>query len=219
MCTGLFRGSLRGGRPTDAPESRPSQEGTRAHRPRAAQLRLLFNWVKRSSARGSAPVQAREGSSSFTHLSLEGPRDARHAEDVTHSAQGWRPQPGKGAPVSAQTGRAPSAHSAGRRRGSREKQAAGPRKKGRHSPHPRAFRLVPDNCQQPGGGGGEAEEGCGGGGGAEKAAGALQTKNNSPPPGRGNAAAHKRTATVGADQRAPGTSGAAPTLTKAPLCL
>lgn len=26
-------GSLRGGRPTDAPESRPSQEGTRAHRP------------------------------------------------------------------------------------------------------------------------------------------------------------------------------------------
>lgn len=218
MCTGFFRGSLRGGgRPTDAPESRPSQEGTRAHRPRAAQLRLLFNWVKRSSARGSAPVQAREGSSSFTHLSLEGPRDARHAEDVTHSAQGWRPQPGKGAPVSAQTGRAPSAHSAGRRRGSREKQAAGPRKKGRHSPHPRAFRLVPDNCQQPGVG--RRRRGAGRGVRRRRRARCRRKTTARPPPGRGNAAAHKRTATVGADQRAPGTSGAAPTLTKAPLCL
>lgn len=70
-------------------------------------------------------------------------------------------------------------------------------------PHQRAFRLVLATASSP----------------WEKAEGALQMKNNRLP-GQGNAAEHeKRNATAGADQRAPGTSEAAPTLTKAPLCL
>ena len=70
-------------------------------------------------------------------------------------------------------------------------------------PHQRAFRLVLATASSP----------------WEKAEGALQMKNNRLP-GRGNAAEQeKRNATVGADQRALGTSEAAPTLTKAPLCL
>ena len=104
----------------------------------------------------STQAEGRQGGS---HLSLEGPRDARHAEDVTRSAQGWRPQPGKGAPVSAQPGRAPSAHSAGRRGSSRTQKERPP-----HSPVYALSGWSRTAASSRG----------------EKAAGALQTKNNSP---------------------------------------
>lgn len=144
----LSGGSLRGGRPTDAPESRPSQEGTRAHWPACLSCACSLIGLSGPAPGQAGPVHAREGSSSFTHLSLEGPRDAQHSADVTHSTQDWTPPRGNGAPVSAQTGRAPSAHSAGRG-SSRETQAAGQRTKGRHSPPSTRFQAGPSNCQQP----------------------------------------------------------------------
>ena len=144
-------GSLRGGRPTDAPESRPSQEGTRAHRPACLSCACSVIGLSGPAPGQAGPAQAREGSSSFTHLSPEGPRDAQHGEDVTHSAQGWRPPPGNGAPVPAQTGRAPSAHSTGRGSSSREAQAAGRRTKGRHSPPSTRFQAGPGQLPAAGG--------------------------------------------------------------------
>ena len=124
-------------------EGRPSQEGTRAHGP--ARLSCACSLIGLS---GPAPGEAAGPSQGrlqlLTHLSLEGPRDARHAEDVTRSAQGWRPQPSHGGPPP----HIPQVDAA----------AAG-RRKAATLPHLRAFRLVPDNCQQPGGeGGGRAAD-------------------------------------------------------------
>lgn len=119
---------------------------------------------------------------------------------MTHSAQDWTP-PRRWSSRLSPDREGPSAHSAGRgssrgrRQQDREQKAA--------TLPINAFRLVLATASSP----------------WEKAEGVLQMKNNRLP-GQGSAAEHeKRNATAGADQRAPGTSEAAPTLTKAPLCL